>query len=764
MADAIVSTADGRVKVVPFGAEALAPLVTSASAAAAAAAAAADLTAGATISVGDLPQSSIDKATTNGATTTATGISIPNGSTGAGSYILQLVAIAPDLAQELAGSTVRIISVTPTSAGLLSHHNLSTLAARSIVDGSTIVDGGTIISTEDIGGAIRRVVEFEMSGDETEIGNIIQISGSYTIGARTLDVGTTSIAIASRADPASASSNDYNLDWRLNLARKATLSEVVTGIDEQVKLISATGGGDATSPGGIAQGDLAAIPAAPWQLLHNVGTYGLVGLPTFDDVNLKSRMGRDQVTYRAALANNTAIAMIAASSTVDATTRSVIDGLTIDIANGRYALHSEANGANPGKTLVVSNCRLTHFGNAGAVAYQTSLGGSGNPSGVWQITVAMGVGTASGNTYRQINNIFVGPIGGYLSHNNPAPNPAYGAVIEHVGGASAASSVNYPSHNYQSLGTGRMERVLLVGQSFTGSIQHLTNAGTWTPSTGVGHPADHREHEICGYGNVPEVYWSKDYGLALRITSPTSSGTSSVQMSGSAITALTAASRPVKQVPGGAGLAAYAYASADVSGVVSGKSLGGLLGDCTSVAKVLTLSINGGSAVNYSLTANYTAMSNSAVLSAINTLLGGAATADLFSPGSEYYPHIWDEERILINASGADIERGWVVAMDGDDRKVRAMTNADPAWRFAGVALERICSGQVGRVKHKGKMALPYIARSDSGTPAFGAAMGIGASAGKIAVTHSGADLFRVIRAAGGNDDNDAVQFLTAGA
>lgn len=309
---------------------------------------------------------------------------------------------------------------------------------------------------------------------------------------------------------------------------------------------------------------------------------------------------------------------------------------------------------------------------------------------------------------------------------------------------------------------GRMERVSIVGHTMTGSVQNLTNPGTWSPSTGVGHPADHREHEIAGYGNAPEVYWTKDYGQALRITSPTTNGASSVVMSGSAVTALTAASRPVKQVSGGAGLAAYAYTSADVSGVVAGKSLGGLLGDCTSVNKTLTLAIDGGAPANYALTGNYTAMSNSAVLAAINSLLGGAATADLFSPGSEYYPAIWAEERVLINASGADIERGWIVAFDGDDRKIRAMTNADPAWRMAGIALERICAGTVGRVKDRGKMALPNIARSDTGTPAFGATMGIGATAGKIAVTHSGPDLFRVIRAAGGNDDNDAVQFIPA--
>ncbi len=101
------------------------------------------------------------------------------------------------------------------------------------------------------------------------------------------------------------------------------------------------------------------------------------------------------------------------------------------------------------------------------------------------------------------------------------------------------------------------------------------------------------------------------------------------------------------------------------------------------------------------------------------------------STGS-YLPELTDEERALPNTGAGAIAAGDVLAFDGHENAVRLMTAADDAMLFAGIALQPIAAGEVGRVKIKGWMHLDHI-NTAAIAVAFGATMSVGGTPGQVA-------------------------------
>ena len=146
-------------------------------------------------------------------------------------------------------------------------------------------------------------------------------------------------------------------------------------------------------------------------------------------------------------------------------------------------------------------------------------------------------------------------------------------------------------------------------------------------------------------------------------------------------------------------------------------ALGKRLGDCSSVAKTLSVSVDGDAPIVVTFNASHTAQSNATVLGIINAALGANATASLYAIGERYRPLMYDEERDLLDNTATGIHRGSVLAFDGSYRNVRLMTSADAANLYAGVAWEDIYPGGRGRVKTAGWLALSDVLRTDAGAP-----------------------------------------------
>ena len=125
---------------------------------------------------------------------------------------------------------------------------------------------------------------------------------------------------------------------------------------------------------------------------------------------------------------------------------------------------------------------------------------------------------------------------------------------------------------------------------------------------------------------------------------------------------------------------------------------------------------------------NFTAQTNAQVLTFINGVLGAAALASTWKPGTFYRPSFADEEQSLKNNTATGIPFGTVLAFDTRREYVRPMTSTDAASLFAGVAWQDIDAGKRGRIKTRGWLPITDLRRVDSAAVAFGNTFSVDAS------------------------------------
>ena len=274
----------------------------------------------------------------------------------------------------------------------------------------------------------------------------------------------------------------------------------------------------------------------------------------------------------------------------------------------------------------------------------------------------------------------------------------------------------------KSFGSGREDRLVLNNSTLTGDL--VIRATRWFVPD-LGHqPAVHNEFTISGYGNSPFVTRVVDFGRALRINSTSRSGLSRVTATGSAVPVLLG---DVIAADGAGGIPGFVRGTVDVSGVPVGReadllitSLGRRLGDCTGAnTKLLVVSVDGGTSVTIVFDADFTAVTNKAVLDKLNKELRSAAVAFLDNPGERFRPWFPDEEQMLRNVSDVALPMFQALAYGPNDRSVRLMSSEDPASRFAGIAWEDITPGECGRVKSRGHLPVGDLAYAADAVPSL---------------------------------------------
>lgn len=262
----------------------------------------------------------------------------------------------------------------------------------------------------------------------------------------------------------------------------------------------------------------------------------------------------------------------------------------------------------------------------------------------------------------------------------------------------------------QSDGSLVKDKIELVGCSFGGSSYIVRYDEAWLQkNTAQKYDSfDHAEWTFTGYGNDPFLFENNVGGLSLRFKT-TGIGTDKTirfDKTSSAYPLLIQNNQANTDVSlyldnrdyidgyiaqdGSVGLSAQALGCKDVSEVVglydSGviyTSLGKRLGDCSVVNKALRVIINGATST-ITFNKDYTAMTNSAILTEINAALSGA-TADLYSYGRDYYPMMPDVTEVVYNTTATYIPKGSVVAKD--EGSVRLAQAGD---KIYGVALDDI--------------------------------------------------------------------------
>ncbi|CAN7154418.1 hypothetical protein LJR044_002510 [Microbacterium foliorum] len=417
------------------------------------------------------------------------------------------------------------------------------------------------------------------------------------------------------------------------------------------------------------------------------------------------------VILRGELPDSATDAQIQGTSTVWFKDTARIENIVITARNMRYAVHSESSGAIVDYLHEMSGCHVEHFGNDGARAWRTANPGSGmSPSTVWASDRAWGYGASSGGRERHENTTFVSRLDAWYVHDNADwSKPANHELINcRIIATDPAGRLRV-----EPLGSGQTSRVIV--RASVNDFLYVNEADTpWISTALANQVANHSQILVTVEGLGPIGFLTSARGKALRIESASSGASSSVRLSGTAAAAIVGR---VFTRDGGGGLKGEAWGEFDISGILVGpagttqvaNTLGRRLGDCTTVNKTLTVTVDGGAPVNVVFTGNHTADSNATILALINAALGSAATASEYSVSQgETYPTFPDREVTVRNDGTAGIPRFAAVRTSPvTGRAIRIHGTADPVSVFAGIALEPIAPGKTGRVLKSGLLNTP---------------------------------------------------------
>jgi len=658
----------------------------------------------------------------NGAVTTSSGgvfvgFTIPaNAGTGDTTYITRFFD-----ATALIGKTVDFVSTYTVNSGFITNCPARASALQVRINGVT-----TTVSTSS--GASRTI---------TQVGTELTVKTRYTVPAGTTDVGvlyqvaatsTTqtfdrSIEIVSASyilvPGAGSSVNDVMFDAKL----EKSFVEILDGFAYNTTVIQAGATRTYTTPKAANDAIVEATALSRTEIALDAGTYSTdpEGWTLAQYATIKGYGSTKPVIHYAGADGDTH----ANNETFWIKRDAVIDGVRVTIRNGRYAIHAEsgsiANGATQDCKVVIKNSEVEHFGNV---------------NNNWATQSAWGSGISSGWHVRSENNIYRAPTSAFFYHTNSGFSKP--TLVENIGDTFINTNNSANSNiaiDIQPMGSGQKDQHRLIGCTIDGMLRYTVYA--WQHTTIDYQPANHCEIECSGYGNTPAVFRVTDFGRALRIRAVAGAG-SSVIVSGDAVPVIFGT---VRSFPGVENLPAYIDGTFDVSGVGVGPSanifitsLGKRLGNCTSVNKTLTVTVNGGAPTSIVFNQDYTNVDNATVIAAIQSAVGATSLAvvDTYAPGELYHPRLTDEERTLYNPSATiGIPKGSVLAFDGSRKFVRLMTSSDAASLFAGVALEDIYPLTFGRVKTRGWLWLPYV-RMSAGSLTFGATMSVGATPGRV--------------------------------
>ncbi|HEF8907024.1 TPA: hypothetical protein SCW47_005274, partial [Klebsiella pneumoniae] len=423
---------------------------------------------------------------------------------------------------------------------------------------------------------------------------------------------------------------------------------------------------------------------------------------------------RENIWFKGELPDNVDPTQIPLTQTFWMNDTSKIRNLKVTARNLRYPIHSDSlaypDTSIKNAILDVQLCHIEHYGNAGAQAYQNSISSGVT---VWSSCHAWGCGLHSGETINSEFTDYFSPTTPYYFHTNGDFDSPCQLTIK--GGTLRNKDPNGISAiGIQNLGAGQVGRLDVHGVTIQGLLSVDNN--TWRAVKLVDQWGNRNsEMQVYFHSCSPIAVRSSNDSRVLQLISIDSSS-SAVSISGTAVPALFGYNPVV--IAGGSGYPARVLSAHSVKGEVAGGLIGQRLGDCTTTNKTLTVTFDGGSPVTLTLSANYTAMDNTTVVAALNTLLNDSSGRgfSVITPYNNSAPvYQSDRERVVTNTSSVVILQGTAVAYNGGKLNGRRATNSDARSSLVGIALENIPPGAQGRVQSSGYLHTTYV--SFTGTP-----------------------------------------------
>lgn len=434
-------------------------------------------------------------------------------------------------------------------------------------------------------------------------------------------------------------------------------------------------------------------------------------------------------------------------------------GIKVTCRNMRYPVHSDSGASAIRAMQETIDCHFEHYGNDGARAYQTSIGA--DPGAVWGAEHAWGMGSHSGQIQHHKNPVFISNRTAFYCHNNADfAEPCY----IHIDGG--VCKTNYETSGssvvLDTAASGRNCKIRLDGVRLDGAV---SQRGFRDLATGIAtnwaNMCENFAIELNACRPVPIIATNMSVEV-LELRSIDASG-SKVRLSGSAMVPLFGASPIYKD--GSVGLPGSVfsmYATEDDPGAPTGVTLAERLGDCTSVNKTLNIVFDAGTADTVTLSANYTGMTNAAIVTALNTALADGTRG--FYLNSTYFEQTPCASQPLYEAAGLNADtsailKGMAAAISNNDPStIRRMISTDVIGDFAGIALENIPVGVSGKLLKPGGIITqaglsfatgPTVATGDVFGPTAGNAgkltEGSGASVVKCIGLRAGVYAFRLL-------------------
>ncbi|WP_323004712.1 hypothetical protein [Denitromonas sp.] len=659
------------------------------------------------------------------------GFTIPAGETGFQSFYSAVTNLGHGRAQSLIGKTVRFALELETSENALAQRPFGAGVTAQRVTGTTDPLGAATNTSLVQMTPTRAIVltDFTFTGVEQNVNLTIQQSSNSAGTGKECSI-----------KPVSMFHVELGADGFEDAVRQSLPTEGVEYI--RTVVIKPDGTGDFVSMkaaidalGSLGQGvggmGINANRRVKYEVHEGVYTDIEYFMPAFADIVGVGLC--ENIWFKGELPSSTPLAAATVSSTfwMNETTR--IANIKVTCKNMRYPIHSDSSASAKRATQNIFGCIVEHLGNEGL-------------SSGWLPQQAWGCGTHSGQKIISENNKWISGNSrpGFGWHTNK--DFTEGNYVENVndhfvsrdGGVAIGMIEN---------GSKVTHEWVLRGCQIDG-ILTVTSGGYLTTSPDVDHGNGTIGCRVRASGCSPFAWTSSQDNNVLEVRG-TAGASSAVEVSGTAAAVLFGDVPDV--IEGGTNYAARVYSQHKINKLAA-HSLATRLGDLTGGSLTLTVAVDGAAGVDLTLDQDYSGDSNASIITALNSLASGAGVSVTFYESTPYQneaPVYQLDREISVQNTSADtvILKGMAVAFDGSRYSGRIATNADARSVIAGIALENIPPGRLGRVQHNGHIAQSQVLFNGTPSLVFGDECGVSATAGQI-VEGASVPILRVVGSA----------------
>ncbi|HHA2973249.1 TPA: hypothetical protein ACOFD8_000565 [Stenotrophomonas maltophilia] len=391
------------------------------------------------------------------------GFTVPAGQQGGSTYFVGDIPV-----EDVVGQRIRITQKFEATAGFIGTLSVNPTLGAQWRKGSTVTALTPVSkTTSQAGTVITQVCVVDVPTDAEWVGVGLQLyNAAVAPSNQTIKLSEVGYALVN-ADSGETLA-DSTLRVRINRAiRDAQPDDAEYQVTITVKPV----GGDYTHPKLALDAILDAASDKKYRVAIYPGQYaGYAEWQLKDWVDLVGIGRRDEIIIGYENPDNAPATTIRNTSVFWAARRSNIKNLTVQIKNGRYAIHAESDGQRPGNEFGIYNCVVRHLGNASAPNNDWATGSQ----------YAVGSGNSPGERYVLRGSHFEGPGGGFSYHT-----PGYGmpvsatyvdaTTVDAEGCSFKATASGNASFAIKPIRPGAGDWCRLVGNTFDGMVLYATN-------------------------------------------------------------------------------------------------------------------------------------------------------------------------------------------------------------------------------------------------------------------------------------------------